>query len=228
MMYNDLKLTFALLRDPFVWLVLGISLLGTLLLFAGLAALAGGWVASSDAVQLVWLRDLAGYASGFLMLVLGWFLFPMVFTAISCLFLDQLAARIEQQHYPDMGKAKATDWGDLVVLASKTLWHTVLYNLLGLPFYFIPILNVLVFAGINALLLGHEYFHALALRHISLAEAEQVYLKGWRPCFKTGLVLAVLFLIPGLNLIAPILALGLMLHRLERRPDGLLRAVVKT
>ncbi len=222
-MFNDLKLALSALRQPFTLFVLAFSFATTLALFMGLAKLASWGVSQSDMIDNSWLQLLASYTSGALMLVLGWFLFPITMTAIACLFLEPLANRIEQQHYPELPAAKAADWADALILSMRTLWRAALYNLIALPFYLIPVVNIVVYVVVNAKLLAQEYYYALALRHLPLAEADALYSQERWGLFKTGGQLAVFFLIPGLNLLAPILATGVMLHRLERRPNGPLR-----
>lgn len=222
-MFNDLRFAFSALRHPYSLLLLSGSLAATLLLFAGLATLTGWLTASHDPTSIGWVNQLLGYGSGFFVLVLGWFLFPVVMTSFACLFLEGLALRIERDHFADLPKAKDSDWGDAVALTGKTLWQTALFNLLVLPLYFIPIVNVAAYTLVNARLLSREYFMALCLRHLPLAAAESLYVKERWTLTKIGLQLSILFIIPGLNLFAPILATGVMLNRLESRPDGLLR-----
>lgn len=225
-MYNDLKLVLDALRQPFCQLVLVISFAGTLLLFMALAHLLSWGVAQSDLITNNWLEMLASLGSGLFVMVIGWFLFPVTMTAIACLFLDAIVLRMERHYYPDLPTGKDSDWADATALSAKTLWRALMLNLLVLPFYFIPIVNIAAYAFVNAKLLGHEYFYALALRHLSLPQAEILYEQEKRRLFRAGLKLAILFLIPGINLIAPILATSLMLHQLERRPDGPLRQAV--
>lgn len=226
-MFNDLKLALTALRQPFALFVLFFSFAATLLLFSGAASLLQWTVSHSTLIEADWLRTAMSYAGGGMVLVLGWFLFPMTMTVIACLFLEPLANRIEGRHYPELPAPKPGDWMDAVILTIRTLWRTVAYNLIALPLYFIPVVNVATYLAVNARLLAHEYYYALALRHLTLPQADTLYAKERLNLFKSGLQLAVFFLIPGLNMLAPILATGLMLHRLEKRPNGPLRQALE-
>jgi len=228
-MYNDVKFALAQLRHPFVLFALAFSFWVTVMLFGLASKLTYGAIASSDLSSHAWLTTLAGFVGGGFVVVLGYFLFPLTMSAIACLFLEPIASRIERRHFPDLPEGKPADWGDGLVLTFKMLARMTVYNLLVLPFYFIPVLNIFAFLAVNALLLGQEYYYALALRRLSLPQAETLYQNNKGELRKTGLQLAVLFLIPVLNVVAPILATAIMLNRLEKAPDGLLRrSLVKT
>lgn len=222
-MYNDLKITLDVLRLPFSWLCLAVSFAGTVLLFVGLAKLCAFIIADGSFFAATWLNMVLGYVGGFFVLVLGWLMFPLVMTAIACLFLDGLADRLERLYYPDLPKGKPSDWGDGLAASIRLLGRTVMLNLFALPFYFIPVVNLVAYAMVNSHLLGREYFFNLALRHLSLEKAGAVYVKERLALHKTGLKLAVFFMIPGLNLLAPLLATGLMLRQLEHYPTGAVR-----
>lgn len=222
-MYNDLKFALSALRQPFSLFVLVASFVLTLTLFLALSGFVGWLVSSSGWIPSGWMETIASATGGLLTLIIGWFLFPATMAAISCLFLEHFALRAERQHYPDMPAPRASDWGDAVVLTTRTLWRTLVWHLLALPVYFIPVINIAAYFAVNTRLLSHEFFYALALRHLPLEQADALYEKERRTLLKTGAQLAVLFLIPGLNVLAPLLATSLMLNRLERRPDGLLR-----
>lgn len=222
-MYNDLKITFDTLRLPYSWLCLAASFAGTILLFTGMARLCVFLIADGSFFATNWLNLVSGYAGGLFVLVLGWLMFPLVMTAIACLFLDGLADRLERQHYPDLPKGKSSDWGDGLTASLRLLGRTVMLNLIALPFYFIPVINLAVYALVNSHLLAREYFFNLALRHLSLEKAEAVYVKERPRLYRTGLKLAVFFMIPGLNLLAPLLATGIMLRQLEHYPAGAVR-----
>jgi uncharacterized protein involved in cysteine biosynthesis len=76
----------------------------------------------------------------------------------------------------------------------------------------VPILNAAVFYGLNAYLLGREYFEMVALRRLDLRGAQQlrhVHRLRW---FIAGLVNAGLLTIPVINLVAPLLAAAFMVH----------------
>ena len=225
-MYNDLAYALSLLRHRYSLLVLGVSAVATLAFFAGAAKAAIWLIGTLPYIPQGWVQTLAEYAGGFLVLLIGWLVFPAVMVAMACLVVDGLIDRAERAVYGPALKVRPGDWGDALSLTLSALWHTALYNLLALPFYFIPGVNIAAYLAVNGWLLVREYFFVIALRHMTLPEAESLFKAQRWPLFRTGVQMAALFLVPIVNLFAPILAAGILIHRLEGRPDGVLRPVL--
>lgn len=222
---SDLRLAFGVLREPFAWGVLLVGLVGTLLVFAGVACLAwwlvGGldWFAKSR-----WDDWLIRGVGSILMLVVGWFAFPLIVTAMTGAFLEPLADRIERRHYPSAPIPRNVPLGEQIHSSLRVLMRGIGWNLLALPVYFIPLLNVVVYALLNSFLLSREYFQVVAVRHVSLAEAKDLYRAHRKEMLRGGLTLSLLFVIPVINLCAPLLATAWMVHRVWRRENSPLRA----
>lgn len=222
---SDLRLAFGVLREPFAWGVLLVGLVGTLLVFAGVACLAwwlvGGldWFAKSR-----WDDWLIGGVGSILMLVVGWFTFPLIVTAMTGAFLEPLADRIERRHYPSAPIPRNVPLGEQIHSSLRVLMRGIGWNLLALPVYFIPLLNVVVYVMLNSFLLSREYFQVVAVRHVSLAEAKDLYRAHRKEMLRGGLTLSLLFVIPVVNLCAPLLATAWMVHRVWRRENSPLRA----
>jgi CysZ protein len=88
----------------------------------------------------------------------------------------------------------------------------VAVNLIALPLYLIPVLNVVIFYGVNAYLLGREYFELVALRRLDPRAARGLRrTHRWR-FFTAGLLMAALFTIPFVNLVASLIAAAFMAH----------------
>ena len=89
---------------------------------------------------------------------------------------------------------------------------TILLNLVMLPLYlalfFFPPFNVIMFAVANGVLLGREYFEAVALRHMSLADAKALRFRMRKEVWLAGSLAAFLLVVPGLNLTVPVIASG--------------------
>ncbi len=227
---SDLRLAFGVLREPFAWWVLLAGLVGTLLVFAGIAWLAWWLIGGLDWLHQGWFAKtrwdewmLSGVGS-LLVLVVGWFTFPLIVTAMCGVFLEPLADRIERRHYPLAPAPRKVPLGEQIHSSLRVLIRGIGWNLLALPFYFIPVLNVVVYVLLNSFLLSREYFQVVAMRHVSLAEAKNLYRDHRKEMLRGGLTLALLFVIPGVNLCAPLLATAWMVHRVWRREGSPLRA----
>jgi CysZ protein len=64
----------------------------------------------------------------------------------------------------------------------------------------------------DAWLLGREYFELAALRHMSAGAVDEMRKRHRFAILGAGLLIAMLSLIPGFDLIAPLFGAGLMVH----------------
>ncbi|MFN5580437.1 MAG: EI24 domain-containing protein, partial [Akkermansiaceae bacterium] len=206
---SDLRLAFGVLREPFAWWVMLVGLVGTLLVFTGVACLAWWLIGGLDWLQQGWFAKtrwdewMLGGVGSILVLVIGWFTFPIILTAMTGAFLEPLADRIERRYYPSAPIPRKVPIGEQIQSSVRVLIRGIGWNLLALPFYFIPVLNVVVYIMLNSFLLSREYFQVVAVRHVSLAEAKVLYRAHRKEMLRGGLTLSILFVIPGINLCAP-------------------------
>lgn len=211
------------LRLPFSRWVLAGSVLATFIL---LALLVWGVQIGLNLLPIAhdsWLGKLADIGGVALGLILGWFLFPALVTGVSGLFLESLADRIEQSQYQGLPAARTVGLAEQISTSARLLLRAIGLNLLALPFYFIPVVNVIIYLIINANLLGREYFTTIALRHRNAATCQQLLGAHQRQIRRLGLLIALLGLVPVVNLLLPIIATALMTHTLWKMPDGALR-----
>jgi uncharacterized protein involved in cysteine biosynthesis len=141
-------------------------------------------------------------------------LFPGTMVAVQGVFLDDAAEAVEHRHYPD-------DIGAPPPLA-RALWGSIrlavlsiVLNLLALPLYLFPGINLVVFYGLNGYLLGREYFELVAFRHMPAADAKALRRRQRRPMFLGGVVIAFLFSIPVVGWFMPAFAAAFMVHVVE-------------
>lgn len=226
---SDLALAFGVMREPFAWMVMLLGLAGSLLLFAAIAGLVWWLAGSMEWTHAGWLAGtrwdewLLGGMGTAVVIVIGWFTFPLVVTSVAGMFLEPLADRIERRHYPHAPVPRQLPIGEQIRSSLRVLLRALGWNLLALPFYFVPVLNVIVYAGLNAFLLSREYFQVVAVRHVTLAETRSIYQNHRARMIRGGLMLALMFVIPGLNLCAPLLATAWMVHRVWRHENSPLR-----
>jgi uncharacterized protein involved in cysteine biosynthesis len=94
---------------------------------------------------------------------------------------------------------------------------TIVLNLLALPLYvFMPGLNFFVFLGLNGYLFGRQYFEVVALRRLDMAATRAVRHRFGVRIFAGGVVIAGLFAMPFVNLLAPVIATAFMVHLCAR------------
>jgi len=166
---------------------------------------AGGWV---DRVLEIALRFLA-------VIVLIPLVHPVV-ALVAGLFLENIAARVEAEHYPaDAPGADQPFWQSLGVALRFTVM-LIIINILALPFYLVPLLNVVLFWIVNGYLLGREYFELVSLRHMPLKDAAALRKRHRLRIFLTGVIVALFTTVPILNLFAPIFGTALMVHTYKR------------
>jgi CysZ protein len=95
----------------------------------------------------------------------------------------------------------------------------VLLNLLVLPLYLVPVVNVVAFYGINGYLLSREYFDLVALRRLDARAAQRLRQAQRGRLFVAGLLIAGLLTIPLVNLLAPLIAAAFMVHVVDILAD---------
>jgi CysZ protein len=161
---------------------------------------------------LLFLFD-AGAVAG--ILIASFFLFPSVMVGTMSLLLERIARAVEARHYPDAPPAREQPVSEAILSALALAGVTLLLNLLVLPLYFIPLINVLVFLALNGYLLGREYFELVAQRRMTAAQATALRRTRRARVFLAGVVIAFLITIPLVNLITPIIATAFMLHIYE-------------
>jgi uncharacterized protein involved in cysteine biosynthesis len=191
---------------------LGLSWAGTAL--ADWAAADGFW---NDALE--WLVGLGGVAA---VLVASFLLFPAIMGLGQSFFLEEAADAVEARHYPDLPPAGEQPILEGIGDALRLAGVTILVNLIVLPLYLLPILNFIVFYGVNGYLLGREYFEVVAVRRLAPGSIRELRRRYRGRIVLAGIVIAVMLTIPLVNLLAPVVATAYMVHVAEgvRRKAG--------
>lgn len=198
-----------------VALGLGLAALTFSLLWLAVAAALYHWAVFAWR-PLDWLLDILG---GLAVLALTWLLFPAVVTLIMSLFIERIAAAVEAIDYPELGPPRRQPFAETLKAMARLTGLTILLNLLALPAYLlVPGINLLVFLALNGYLLGREYFEAVALRRLDWAAAKGVRNRHGGRVFLGGIVIAALFALPLVNLVAPVVATVFMVHLFEALP----------
>lgn len=153
-------------------------------------------------------------------LAASWFLFPAIATAVMSLFLDDVVDAVEDKHYPNAKAPKVLRLTETVWMSLRLLLIVLVVNLLALPFYLILLFTAIgplvLFAVLNGYLLGREYFEMVASRHMPGKEAARLRRAYRGEIFILGLGVTALFMIPVINLIAPLVGAAAAVHSFHK------------
>lgn len=165
---------------------------------------------------VTWLDDLVGWSSLLLMIILSSFLMIPVASAITSMFLDDVAQAVEDRHYPNLPAANRTPFSEALRDTVKFLGLLIGANLLALVVYgmvfWIPFAPVVVFWALNGALLGREYITLAAMRREGRAAAKAFRRKHRGTIWGAGFLMAIPLTIPVMNLLIPILGAATFTH----------------
>ncbi|SPF81171.1 EI24 domain-containing protein [Pseudoprimorskyibacter insulae] len=198
--------------------------LGIVLAFALLVAFYAAFLAflqwalpASSTLPLIgevhWINDLVSWSSLLLMTLLSVFLMVPVASAITSMFLDEVAQAVEDKHYPHLPPATPVPFGEALRDTVNFLGVLIGANVLALLLYaiFAP-LAPFIFWGLNGFLLGREYFTLAAMRRIGREGAKALRRRYALKIWLAGILMAVPLSFPLINLLIPILGAATFTH----------------
>ena len=195
--------------------VLWISIVSATLVFSMLWVVVGVLLGSTSIFTIGWLEWAVDLLGGLATGVMTWFLFPGVITAVICLFFDDIAAAVEARHYPELPPAEGLSMSVALLMTFRYLGVMIVLNLVLLVFLFFPPLFPFVFYAVNGYLLSREYFELVASRRAGADEIRELRKAHRGRLFVAGMIVALLLTIPGVNLLAPVVATAAMVHLFE-------------
>jgi CysZ protein len=221
MIFQSFFLALGQLGDPRFRRVLGLGIVLTFaLLVASYASLL--WLVNSvvgeEATlpvlgQVRWLNDLLSFSSFIFMIVLSVFLMVPVASAITSMFLDEVAQAVEDRHYPGLPKVPGVPFGEALRDTINFLGVLIGANILALILYiFLAPAALFIFWGLNGFLLGREYFTLAAMRRVGRAKAKELRAKYTGTIWMAGILMAIPLTIPLVNLLIPILGAATFTH----------------
>ncbi len=162
------------------------------------------------------LDTLLSWGSFLLMLGLSVFLMIPVASVFSGLFLEDVAAAVEERHYPNLPPAPRAKLSDTLIDTANFMGLLIALNVFALIFYifagpFIPV----VFWVINGFLLGREYFTLVASRRLGRQGAKALRNRHWGKVWLAGTLMAAPLSIPLINLIIPVLGVATFTHMFQ-------------
>jgi len=203
--------TAAMLRPLLIGLVVTAACIALLGVTVGATA---AWLVSG--VSIPWVGEVGGAADD----AVGWIAgvgsviaMAFAFTPAAALaigfFVDPVADAVEARYYPELGPARGRSLATEVGMGLRYAALAVVLNIPLLPFYFLfPPLPAVV----NGWLLGRSFFDMAALRRETAAGTGVLRRSVRGQMVAGGILLAVLTLVPFLNLIVPVFGLAMMTH----------------
>lgn len=162
---------------------------------------------------VTWLDDLLGWSSLFLMLILSVFLMVPVASAITSMFLDEVASAVEARHYPALSPAPKVPVWDSVRDTVNFLGILIGANILAFIAYALfPPASVFIFWALNGYLLGMEYFQLAAMRRLGRAGAKDLRKQHRGTIWMAGTLMAMPLSVPLINLLIPVLGAATFTH----------------
>lgn len=226
-MLRAIGLAFADLGQPRVMAILLQALIAALLIFIVAAGLIFWLLAGSDPCSSVGVSSCkldagtGGIGAILLTLLAGWFLFPAVAIMVITAFADRISQTVEEYHYPAAArKARSIGIARGAVMGLRSAGRLILFNLLALPFYLLLLVTgigpFVLFIVVNGIAFGRDLAELAAARH-----GDRVSRRAWLRATRgqqhvIGTIVSILFLVPFLNLIAPIVGTAAAIHLFNR------------
>lgn len=216
-------LSVAQLADRAFLVVLAKSLALTIALFAVLGV--GVWYGVAAATTAWFGAGIGGLAAAFAIFVTVlalWLLFRVVAIAVIGMFADEIVAAVEARHYPAaLASARPAGIGTGIAMGLRSGARVIVVNLLLLPVYITLLVTGIgtaaAFFLVNGWLLGRDLGDMVAVRHLAPAA-----MRDWRKAtagrrFALGLAATALFVVPVVNLLAPLLGAAMATHLFHGR-----------
>ncbi|SFQ02423.1 Uncharacterized protein involved in cysteine biosynthesis [Roseivivax halotolerans] len=200
-------------------LFLGVGLaVGLLALFYALFATLVGWATPETVTipwvgEITWVDDLLSWGSLILMIGLSVFLMVPVASAMTGIFLEDVAEAVEARHYPDLPAAGRIPFFEAAKDTLTFLGVLILANVAALILYLmLPPFAPLIFWAMNGFLLGREYFTVAAMRRVGRVRAAELRRRHLPTIWLAGTLMALPLTVPLVNLLVPILGAATFTH----------------
>ncbi|WP_374333152.1 EI24 domain-containing protein [Aestuariivirga sp.] len=183
----------------------------TIALFIAVLVIAEMLIASFTHFSWPWADRLLELGTGLALLVAFFFLMSPVTAAFAGLFLDQIAEKVEERHYPWDPRGTPLPVGRALLLAVQFFIVVLVVNLAVLPMVFFGV-GAFVLVAVNAYLIGREYFEMVAMRHMPVEEAKLLRRENSPTVFIAAILPAVMSLVPVVNLAVPLFSTAYFTH----------------
>jgi len=183
----------------------------TVALFIAVLLIAELLIASLTHFSWPWADRLVELGTGLALLVAFFFLMSPVTAAFAGLFLDQIAEKVEERHYPGDPRGMPLPVGKAILMSIQFFIVVLVVNLAVLPMVLFGF-GVFVLVAANAYLIGREYFDMVAMRYMPLEEAMILRRENSIMVFVAALLPAFISLVPLVNLAVPLFSTAYFTH----------------
>ena len=140
-----------------------------------------------------------------------------VASAITSMFLDDVAQAVEDVHYPHLPPVPRVSFWDGLRDTVNFLGVLIGANLLAIFAYvLLPFFALAIFYALNGFLLGREYFQIAAMRREGREGAKELRKRHSGQIWFAGCLMALPLSIPLVNLFIPILGAATFTHIYHR------------
>ena len=146
-----------------------------------------------------------------------WLFLPTV-VLIATFYIDRVAAAVEARHYPWLPAPTPAPFAVQVWDGLHLAGRVLLLNLVALLLALLPIpgLGLVLAVLVSGWAIGRGLFVAVAMRRLSREAAIALYAGRRLAVLVPGVLLAVASIVPGVNLLVPIVGTAAMVHVLNR------------
>ncbi|HVI51051.1 MAG TPA: EI24 domain-containing protein [Candidatus Sulfotelmatobacter sp.] len=224
-MAGSLFKAFLQLSDPLFRRVLLLGLAGSAVVYALLYAAIGWGFSRLQLFGVGWADSLTDLLGGLAVGLLTLMLAPGVVVLVLSFLLEEIAQAVETRHYPGQPTPRRQGWAEVAWGALRFSAVTILANLVALPVYLALMVvgaGPLAFLLLNGYLLSREYFELVAARRVAPPQADALRRAHLGRLWLGGGFLALMGMVPLVNLLAPLVGTAAMVHEFEnlRRKDG--------
>jgi CysZ protein len=214
---TPLLLAFGQLDDPACFGVLVRSVVLALIAYLALLA-ASIWGIHGLLSAVHWPAWLAGIIGTVGVVLLAMWLFLPTVLLIAMLYIERIARAVDRRFYPYLPPPSPAAlpvqlWDGLAIAA-----RVLLLNLVSLVLAFLPVPGVGLALAllVSGWAIGRGLFVAVAMRRMGRPAAQALYRRHRFAVLVPGMLLALAALVPGLNVLVPILGTAAMVHVLNR------------
>ncbi|MEI9928398.1 MAG: EI24 domain-containing protein [Sphingomonas sp.] len=148
----------------------------------------------------------------------AWLLFRIIAIAVIEVFADDVVDAVEARHYPEAhANVRRLPFHQSLRMGLGSAGHALLLNLLFSPVYLIALPAApFVFFLVNSWLLGRDLGDMVAVRHIPVRDLPRWRRRSHFRRLTVGGIGTAMFLVPGLNLLAPVIGAAMATHAFHR------------
>jgi len=216
-MFASARKAFAMLFDrDFAGMVFWTLVLTAILFVALFVGLEYG-LSRLPELGSIWVNRFLELATPIVLILAIFLLGAPVAAIVGSLFLERIAAKVDAHFYPNDPRAPGTPVLTGIGESFRLIGLALLINVALLPVD-VGVPGLAEFATVlaNGWLLGREFFELAALRHLSRPQSDALRRRHSLKIYAAGLLIAILTVIPALDLIAPFFGSALMAHLFKR------------